>query len=508
MGPGGGGSPSPVLSILQDELERSTAALEGQGDKAPYFVTYAVSDGEKLRMTAENGAISEREDGRTRLLDIDLRLGSYELDSTHPIEGMGFMGRGAPTLIPLEDDEHAIRTAIWLATDRAYKQASQRFGRVRASKTVKVEDEDRSADLSKEEPVQYVEAPSVLEVDRDAWEGRLRSYSAAFKSHRWIHGSLGARLTTRRRHTGFAGSNKEELVAAAQRLGEELKELRTAPVVDDFSGPVLFEGPAAAQIVGMVFRRQLDGTPPPKPVSGGRSGLASRVGQRLLPRGISLIDDPTITSWNGHAMLGGYRVDDQGVLGTKVVLVDNGILKTLLMTRTPRKGFETSTGHASGFMSGRHMASPSNLILSGRGAIVSRNMRAKLLAEVRKANAPHVFIVRKLYERGMGALLPTADFRPQSPFFPLVMIRVTPDGKEQMVRGAMLERIQLKDLERLVAVGRDSAVSHADGGAGLRPLAVASPAILLDRVVVRRLSGAQPKPPIIPPPTARDQVRK
>jgi len=173
---------TPVLQAMQAELDHSLSALKTQ-PTPPYFLSYEVTETRAISVTSAFGALVWSGESRNRALDVDLRVGSYDLDNTHPIRS----GRGSTsdrltgsTLVPVEDSPDAIRAVLWYQTDRKYKQAVEQLTRVKTNVTVKVEEEDKSADFSAEPAEVYAEAPRPFVVDKKAWEDKIRRYTAPF----------------------------------------------------------------------------------------------------------------------------------------------------------------------------------------------------------------------------------------------------------------------------------------------------------------------------------------
>jgi hypothetical protein len=109
---------SVVLQALEDELQRSFKILTQKGDPPPYFVSYAASDIHRVEITASLGALQNSQNSRYRLLDVDVRVGGYDLDSSHQIRGENafFSSRvySPASYLPVEDDPDAIKSALWL----------------------------------------------------------------------------------------------------------------------------------------------------------------------------------------------------------------------------------------------------------------------------------------------------------------------------------------------------------------------------------------------------------
>ncbi len=182
---GGGGAKPPGLAALQEELQRGMHDLSAKGKPPPYFIGYEVHDRSETTVMASYGALVQSTERRTRILDADVRVGDYKLDSTHAIRSSDFDFAseiaGHPVQLPLSDDETALRTVAWAETDRRYEEAAERLVKIRTQRTLKVADDDPSDDFSREKPVTYFGLPARLTIDVPTWEARLRKLSARFR---------------------------------------------------------------------------------------------------------------------------------------------------------------------------------------------------------------------------------------------------------------------------------------------------------------------------------------
>ena len=183
--------PGPVLQALEQEMRRSFDALKEKGDPAPYFISYSVRESSNISIEASHGALRSSDRDHSRLLDVDVRVGGYQLDSTHQIRGPRGTNTGPnftyPVLMPVDDDINGLRSVIWLETDRKYKAAVERFIQVKANRAIKVDEEDTSADMSRETRQTGTLPLSTINVNIPSWENRLKAYSALFKKYPEIY---------------------------------------------------------------------------------------------------------------------------------------------------------------------------------------------------------------------------------------------------------------------------------------------------------------------------------
>jgi predicted Zn-dependent protease len=288
----------------------------------------------------------------------------------------------------------------------------------------------------------------------------------------------------------------ERAVAEAHRIARELTALKKAPVVEDYTGPILFEGRAAAQAVYELLSDSLSGTPPPKGGESLESPLARKLGKRILPKQLTVVDDPTLTEHGGVPLIGHYAVDDEGVAPERTVLVEAGRLRTLLMSRAPRQDITRSNGHGRSGLVGWARGRAGNLIVSAQGGLSKQALRARLLRAVREEGGRYGLVVTELEARAAAS---SGQAMPQ----PELMYRLTLDGKEELVRGATISPISVRDLKDIVAAGRES---HVYGVAGPSPGGFAvlssfvSPSLLFEEVEVKRPTRPFKRPPLLPHP--------
>jgi hypothetical protein len=156
---------SPLLAALQAELDRSMKTL-GTLDPPAYYMGYTVTETQRVDVSGSNGALLNSNEGRNRWLEVSVRTGSYDLDSSHKVGERQMQGGGPGTSVPIDDDEQVLRRAIWLETDKQYRAASQALIKIKTGKEVKVETaEGRAPDFSREQPHTYIGTPVSIVVD-------------------------------------------------------------------------------------------------------------------------------------------------------------------------------------------------------------------------------------------------------------------------------------------------------------------------------------------------------
>ncbi len=548
-----------VRNALQDELARSMADLHLGDESRPYYLAYTISDLDQATVNATLGAVTVAHGYRGRVLRTDLRVGDASFDNTN------FEGGARVDTIPFEDDYAAIRRELWLRTDEAYKTALETLARKRAAAAGQAgagDDETAVGDFSKEPP-SHLEVPFPSgAAEPEALRETARKLSALLLEFPEIQNSRvsATYAIVRRRFASSEGSfvddfqrtTRIDVVAdtqapdgmklrsfipftaltpgglpplaqmekAVRGMAKELVAMRSAPVATSGAGAVLFEGLAAAQLVKQLLGDQIAGTPPPKTAQAGsdegndQSVLATKLGQKVASPIVSAADDPTLASApGGAAIFGAYKVDDEGVPAQRVSVIEHGVLKSLLMSRTPRKEIVHSNGHARAPRFASPRARVGTLVVTGAHPL-ARAALLEDLGKIAKSGGVTTYIVRLLDEDtlpgtegdDLAALLSFGlGSHGPPPVRPLVVYRLD-HGKETLVRGALLENLLPRSLKDVTAVGADATVhNYLEGGAGFSgiPSTIIAPPLLVSDVDIRRQAGRHRKPPLYPSPLAR-----
>jgi TldD protein len=541
-------APGPVSQALEQEMKRAVSLLQQRGNPAPYFISYSVRENDSVDIEASLGALRSSQKDRSRLLDIDVRVGNYDLDNTHQIRGQRGTNTGSafsyPVLMPIDDDVDALRSVVWLETDRKYKAAVERFIQVRANRTIKVDEEDTSADMSRQTSETAALAHSSIDVSEPNWEKKLKTFSALFNKYPEIyegtvsisananndyfvnsegtsiqHGRNSWRLSIYARtkaddgmelyrfeafdsHTMDRLPSDEKIRQTVETMVTDLKALRAAPVIDPFTGPAILSGRASGVFFHEIFGHRIEGHRQ-KSESEGQT-FTKKVNQPILPEFISVVDDPTTERINGVDLNGYYKFDDDGVAAQKVTVVDKGILKNFLMSRSPVSGFEASNGHGRKAPGYRTVGRQGNLIVQAANPVSDAKLRAMLIDEAKKQGKTFGLLFKDI----SGGFTLTGRSSPQSfQVTPIMVYRVYVDGRpDELVRGVDLIGTPLTSFSKIVAAGDTSEVFNGFCGAesGYVPVAAISPAILTTQIEVQKKSKSSDRPPILPPPVVRN----
>ena len=550
---------------MRDEIQRARTLSIPNLDAPPYFIQYLLDQEENFNVSATLGGLVTRRKQNFRQADVRVRVGSYHFDNTNFAAG-GFGGGGSRydlERFPTEDNYSLLRRYFWLETDSAYKSAVETIARKRAALR-NITQTDELDDLAAAPPMHYLRDIPKLSIDEDAWANRVRAISALFEKYpeiktsevdlsssaggAYVVNSEGAEVRYPEVVTTLQvmasaqapdGMNirddiafhaldiaqmppDAELERRVNTLAQNVVALAHAPKGEDYSGPILFEGDAGPQVFAEVLGRNLTITR--RPVSeGGRGGAVQpgdfegRVGSRILPDYLTVVDDPTRKEWHGRPLFGSYAVDREGVAAQPLTLIEKGELKSYLLTRQPVKGYSASNGRArlpGSFGAGTPTLS--NLFVTSSETTPVADLKKKLIELVQQRNKQYGIIVRKMdfpssatleeYRRIVTAS--QSSSRPVS--VPILAYRVFPDGREELIRGMRFRGFNGKSLRDILAVGDDNVtleymengapMAILGGGGFTAEVSVIAPSVLIDDLELHPAEEEMPKLPIVPPP--------
>ncbi len=537
---------SPLLAALQTELERSLKTL-GTLDPPAYYLSYTITDTQRVNVSGSNGALLSSDAARNRWLEVSVRTGSYNLDNSHKVGERQMQSGGPGTPVPIDDDAEVLRRAIWLETDKQYRAASEALIKIKTGKEVKVETaEGRAPDFSREQPHNFIGPLTSISVDRKPWEEKVRAYTKAFRESPAIINSIvtftaqaqnafqvtseGTQLQFGQiryrlelfiqgkapdgmdidRYYNFDWVNPSEapddkaVYAAGATMRKELEGLVAAPINDPIVGPALLTGRAAAVFFHEVFGHRAEGHRQ-KDVTEGQT-FSKKVGEQILPSFLSITDDTTLKKLGSQDLLGYYQYDDEGVPAQRVVLVDHGVLKNFEMSRSPLTGFPNSNGHGRRQLGATPVSRQGNLIVTSSKMVTNAELRVQLIELIKAQGKPYGLLIDDI----AGGFTFTGRGQPQAfQVLPLVVYKVFPDGRpDELVRGVDIVGTPLAALTKIVATGDTPEVFNGYCGAesGSVPVSAASPAILTSELEVQKKESSTDRPPILPPP-AHDTVK-
>jgi predicted Zn-dependent protease len=535
--------PPVLLDAMSQELNRNFSVLKEKADPPPYFMSYEVTEQEFGSVSGVLGAITASDGGKDRLLDVSVRVGSPKLDNYHRVRGdRGQFTSGAS--LTYEDNVNSIKRRLWLETDRAYRAAAERLIRIKTNTQVKVAEEDNSDDFSIEAPAVFKQAPPKLKFDEAAWSDRIRTLSGRFQHYpsvltsrvavlcqtdtRYLVNTEGTRVEHGR---GFARvvitasakaadgtdlstfatfeavdgaglPDDKAMLAAIDRVANDVSALLRAPEAEPFVGPAIFSGRAAGVFFHEIFGHRVEGHRQ-KDESEGQTFTKS-VGTKVLPDFLSVVFDPTRRKMGAVDLNGWYDYDDEGVKAQPVTVVDKGVLKTFLMSRSSIRGFDHSNGHGRRQPGLEVVSRQSNLIVESTNAVTEARLRQMLIGEIKKQNKPY-----GLYFRDITGGFTTTQRTGLQAFkvIPVIVYRVYADGRpDELVRGADIVGTPLASFAKILATSDKPEVFNGYCGAesGSVPVSAVSPAILVSEIEIEKKAKSQDRPPLLPEPTSME----
>jgi TldD protein len=572
-----------TLRAMRDEMARSKTRLElnipgTQQPVRPYYIEYRLLDLDVREIVAEFGTLVTSTRGRNRIMNVEARVGNYKLDSSNFISDEGFRGFiGSQGSVGIDRDYDSLRQDLWIATDQAFKQAVEAYSRKQAYLS-SLARQSNIDDFSKAAPIQQIEPLITPDWGNRDWEQEARQSSATLRlfpdiyesrvtyylvyATEYLLTSEGTEIRTNHSYAAVEGGmgtlandgmplgqlyasyaakpadlpNVDAVRKGLNVSASELMVLRAAKLAEDYTGPVLFEARAAAPLLAQILGPAMNGSRPPlafQPVVeqmlsglGGKSDWSGRIGSRVLPPTVSLVDDPGAKEFHGAPLLGGYAVDDEGVRAQKVTVVDKGTLTELLMSRRPGPDSDSSNGHGrSGFL-GDAKPTMSNLFFNASDTVSPAELKKKFLDQCRSEKLQYCIIVREM-DNPTLSLLHQEDFSELLASFgggagtgdrlPLLVVKVYPqDGREEVVRGARIIGLNARALRNLAGIGNDNFVynymqSQTAGFAGTAlgafgsaqsglPASVVAPSLLFEELEVRGARGEPKRLPLLAAP--------
>lgn len=556
------------LRAMSDELTRSRNLKLNDLDR-PYFIEYTISDLHQVYLAASLGGLLDSSRLHLRQPRLDVRVGDYNFDNTNSI----YTGNSHLGLLPIDDDYEALRMGLWLGTDALYKESADQIARKRAALR-EMADPDKTPDLAPAKPVQIIQPVSPFDFDQPAAEQLVRRLSARFGSypgviasgvalrlisstyrlvntegtvlrvpqslaeieiHATALASDGSRVSNHQFVTFLEPSqlpSEEQLAHSADAVATQASALAKAPLAEEYTGPVLFEQEAAAQMMAQVLTDaiRLERRPIAPPGSSERSiqtiesVWSSRLGAKVVPDWLSIIDDPRQRQFHGTALAGHFEVDDQGVPAQAVTLVEKGTLKGFLTSREPVRNLIASNGHGrlpGAF--GAEQAVIGNLFIRSEQTLPEAQLKKKLLEEIRTAGLKYGLVIRRMDFPSNATFqdLQTMARQLQKNGYsrtlnaPLLAYRVYPDGHEELVRGLRFREFSAKDLRDLEAasdhpyvlnyVNNGSSFDLAGVGSDATTSAVICPSLLLNNLELEHVDEELSRLPIVPPPALISQ---
>jgi predicted Zn-dependent protease len=539
-----------IVAAMQSELNRSMSRLRLKGYEPPYFIAYTVRDTESVELVGRFGALVSNNKSRNRQAYVEVRTGDYQFDNTSSdrnVVDINDVDNYEPSAdAPIDDDADALRGTLWLLTDGKFKKALADYAKKRGQRVNNMPEDENLPSFSREPAAQHLDPKTPFTFDANLWSDRVRKTSALFRDHpdlfdagvkvnadrvtRYFVNSEGTVIRSERTIFGchlsaaarakdgmllehekdFYGHSESELPDEAQllrtttQLITELKALRAAPVIDPYTGPALLMEEASGVFFHETVGHRLEGERQNDEKEG--RTFKGQVGKRVLPEFLSVVDDPTSFSAADHTLNGWYRFDDEGVATRSVTLIDRGVLKDYLKSRTPIAGSLRSNGHGRSEGASDPIGRMGNLFVRSKKQVPLADLKKMLLDEVRRQGKPFGLIIRDI----TGGSTNTSNYGYQAfKGQPRLVYRVdAKTGQETLVRGVEMVGTPLTTVSKIVATSDTLGVFNGFCGAesGYIPVSTVAPAVLMSEIELQRTQRAAERPPILPPPW-HDQVK-
>lgn len=518
----------PLLDLLEKELIREFTELKKQEIPA-YHISYRVSDMDITEIFGSHGCLEQNRRNNNRVLTAMIRVGSPELDNFHAIRGSGIFSYQGITELPLDTNEAGITQLLWQTTNTAYQSAVEKLGRIKGSNAINAEEEDKSPDFNLETPEKYIEPIQKLSIDKkteDLLIAKVKKFSAPFYNNVFITNSLvrysissnrkylvsseGTKIAENRNAieltiacSGIAKDGMDlplyktyfvrdlKSLPSDELIMEEVKsmiskiaEMRKAPVVESYSGPALLSGSATGVFFHEIFGHRIEASRL-KTIDDAQT-FKKKVNEQVLHPDLSVIFDPTLSTFKGFALNGSYIYDDEGVKGKRVVVVDKGILKDFLTGRTPISGFAKSNGHGRAMEGFAPVSRQSNFILESQKHYSEKELRELFISELKKQNLEFGYFFKEV----TGGFAVTGRINPNVfNVTPNEVYRIYTDGRpDELVRGINLVGTPLAMFSEIEAVGGDYGLFTGYCGAesGSVPVSSVCPMMFVRKIELQK----------------------
>jgi TldD protein len=558
-----------IIRAMEDEISRSMDQLHLESLERPYYIEYKLIIEEPLAIGASLGSIKDLSDTKRARIYVQVRVGDYKFDNTNFFDfGLSLFGSGddeerfAGRQIPYEIDYTSLRRNLWLATDAAYKQSAEILSKKQAAIKNRIR-KDTTHDYLKIDPEKHLYSEDFITINKDEYKKKIKDISRVFADYpevtvssvgfefipekTYYLNSEGRQYIRTDHYTGleivaFTQAedgmplaemysaivkkpqelpSRDSLLSAAKIVAKGLTDLKAAPYQEEsYSGPIIFEGQAAAEVFAMVFAPNLVTQRPPMTEGGMQESdrymaFQTKIGGRVLPEFFDVWAEPELTKFRNTPLVGSFEIDDEGVIPEKVELVRDGYLKNLLSTRTPTKRVRSSNGHNRG---GAAMLSVINISADDEHSKSEADLKKRMMELCEDRELPYGIVVKKILDQN---ILYTSLFRITGGSFPMVQIqtklpiiqayKVFPDGREELIRGAQAYRFTTQSFKDIILAGNEKYAMNylapavtspfVTGGKQYLGTTIITPDLLFEDGEINIFEDDFPKPPLYPAPS-------
>lgn len=542
----------PIIKAMDTELKRSMKKLS-RLDPPIYFLSYQIDSERSVSVAATLGEKAYSYTSSHYTADIDARAGGRELDNTRKLKSIDY-GRRNPNILTsgYMPSPKQIRNMLWLLTEDALTAAQEDYLKVKTNALTSSKREDNSDDFSKkgkaasyyapiedsplisqqmlEDMTKRTEQYSAIFKDQDFILSSAVSYSAALKNKYFVNsegtkivqGQVLARLSyniTSRNKDGMIlerGNyydvttpdeipSSEKVISDINRSIAELKALQNAPAAEPFHGPVILKNKATGVFFHEILGHRVEGHRQKDDDFG--QTFTNKINKQVISPLISVYDNPTMKYFNTVPLRGYYAYDDEGIASQNVTVIENGVLKNFLMSRSPIKGFDSSNGHGRKQAGYRPVSRMGVTMVEAAQTVPFDTLKQMLKEEIKKQNKPYGLIIDDI--SGGFTMIDTSS--PQAfKVNPLLVYKVYPDDRpDEIIRGADIVGTPLTSFNKIIAAADDYAVFNGSCGAesGWVPVSAIAPSVLISELEVERVQRSYDNLPILPPPPAEEPLK-
>lgn len=501
-------SDSIVLSAMRDELKNNMDNLVYSDYQKSFFISYTLATIEEMYATSAFGALLYSDRDTSKSWTARVMVGDYEVndenyDDYNNIETNEI---DIPTL-PIEDDYYGIRRTLWAVTNNIYKRAALSYkNKISALEQRGLSDSIlQIPDFSKSPKTNIYTPPVTINEDLSTIENLTRELSATFKSHPEIINSnvtvdaFNARIyfinsegtesvTT---EVIFSVSTSAEIIGShgdvlsnnvnyhvsslnelpdietlkhnIELLVANLNKLKEAPTLDEnYYGPVLFSDQSVSQVVEkslfagnqklVATREPLVNSPQMKMYYGNPdNSLEDKIDKKIAINDITVKAYPTLKEYNGTKLLGSFEIDAEGVVPPQeLILVENGILKTLLNDRTPTRKLKISNGHkrfAVSYSAINKETGPGVISVTSSNKMPYGELKTELMKRAEDEGLDFGIIIRPIFKGGAKQSLN------------IYKVDVN-TGIETLISSAYLKKLPSNPLKRIVGIGEGEIITN------------------------------------------------
>ncbi|MBN2349293.1 MAG: TldD/PmbA family protein [Bacteroidales bacterium] len=533
-----------LFTILKEELRREYDVLSIE-ENPVYYIDYRVDEVNNSVIRASLGSLIRSDNSSARIISANLKVGDYDFDNTHKITNniMGmYTQEGHSGQLPIENNALAIQQILWRITNSAYEKALEAYVLAKESQTEDLK-KSQIPDFSKANPETYFEEPIPNDqkgIDKEYWETKLKEYTSLFiedssifitegyltysANRKYFVSSEGSSIVQnqnfcqlsfiwglitndgspipyQKTFSAFTPEGlpaHEEILAELMRIRELLVKLKNAPLADPFSGPAILSPAASGVFFHEIFGHRVEGHRFRNMIDS--HTFKDKTGQRYLPDYINISFDPQADKYKNTDLFGSYKYDDQGVKAQKVDVIENGVLKGYLLSRSPISATHVSNGHGRAESGLQPVSRQSNMFVESKKSLSESELRKQLIKACKKQGKTYGYYFKNV----IGGFTQTTRYSPNVfNITPIEVYRIFVDGRpDQLVRGVNLIGTPLVMFSEIKGASENREVFNGICGAesGQIPVSTISPALLVNKIETQRQPVIKVVLPILPQP--------